>query len=234
MSGSPEPNDGASRWHWQLVDTARLQEIEGRPPADPYVFIERANGHVLLGVIGEADGPLTIGRHAQADLPIQSAEISRRHAIIENGFGLLWLTDAGSANGTFVNGTKIVADQRHRLKHRDTIRIADTTLRVRIHDVSGGQTRRAAPEPDWRVLTPRQRQFVLTLIELWPPTDRIQPPPTSPVLAEAMGVSRHAIKDYLSDIYDRLEPYGIPRDREGVAEAATRFEAQLRDVADED
>jgi FHA domain len=55
-----------------------------------------------VGVTGE----LVIGRD-NADLTIDDAEVSRRHAAVRLEGGQLEVEDLGSANGTFVNGSRI-------------------------------------------------------------------------------------------------------------------------------
>jgi FHA domain len=55
-----------------------------------------------VGVIDE----LVIGRE-NADLTIDDAEVSRRHVVVRLQGGQLEVEDLGSANGTFVNGSRI-------------------------------------------------------------------------------------------------------------------------------
>lgn len=69
---------------------------------------------VLRGVSGSYFGkviPLrsrtTIGRGSDCDIVLHEADMSRRHALIENTGEGLFLRDLGSANGTFVNGTPV-------------------------------------------------------------------------------------------------------------------------------
>src|SRR5437660_1586507 len=51
----------------------------------------------------------SIGRTPENDLVIEDTSLSRRHALIENFEGRFNLSDCGSSNGTFVNGTPITA-----------------------------------------------------------------------------------------------------------------------------
>lgn len=51
------------------------------------------------------DGELTIGRDPSNDVVIDSSTVSRRHALVRSTVGGWLLTDVGSSNGTYINGT---------------------------------------------------------------------------------------------------------------------------------
>ncbi len=51
--------------------------------------------------------PVTIGRSPPAELVLEGGTVSRRHCRLELNNGQLMLTDLGSTNGTFINGTRI-------------------------------------------------------------------------------------------------------------------------------
>jgi len=72
------------------------------------------------------DKPLIhIGRALDNDLVIENLSVSRRHAQIEDENGRFFVTDLGSANGTFVNGNRI---QKQPLKDQDEISIGKVKL----------------------------------------------------------------------------------------------------------
>jgi diguanylate cyclase (GGDEF)-like protein len=54
------------------------------------------------------DRELLLGRHPDADLPIRDEGVSRRHATIRVEAEEVLICDRGSANGTFVDGTRAV------------------------------------------------------------------------------------------------------------------------------
>jgi FHA domain len=62
----------------------------------------------LAGQKVEVDGDVTIGRQ-NADLTIDDAQLSRRHAVLRQLAGGLEVEDLGSSNGTFVDGRRIEA-----------------------------------------------------------------------------------------------------------------------------
>jgi pSer/pThr/pTyr-binding forkhead associated (FHA) protein len=49
----------------------------------------------------------TIGRAPDADVVVPHDDVSRRHALIYRERGQTWLRDLSSANGTFVDGSRI-------------------------------------------------------------------------------------------------------------------------------
>ena len=73
--------------------------------------------------------PTRVGRGAENGIRLDGDEfVSNRHAVIEPRPDGLWVSDAGSTNGTFVNGAR-VTDARL-LQDGDVIRIGQTDLKV--------------------------------------------------------------------------------------------------------
>ena len=56
--------------------------------------------------------------------------ISRKHCRITCVNGDYFIVDEGSANGTFVNGTKLVQGQRCRISRGDIVRLADSDFQI--------------------------------------------------------------------------------------------------------
>ena len=65
---------------------------------------------------------MLVGRHQDADLLIQSADISRRHAAFLLKEKALWVQDLKSSNGTFVNDLRI--EHETLLKQGDIVQFA--------------------------------------------------------------------------------------------------------------
>ena len=63
---------------------------------------------------------LSIGRYSENDIVLKDMSVSRNHATIEVRGQKLFVCDAGSKNGTIVNGTKAKSDE---LYHRDVVQI---------------------------------------------------------------------------------------------------------------
>lgn len=86
-------------------------------------------------VLGKPE--IVLGRGTSSDIPLADARVSRSHARIECSDDGCVLIDAGSGNGTLVNGTPV---ERARLSPGDLIRLGDSTLR---YEVAA-----ATPEPE--------------------------------------------------------------------------------------
>jgi hypothetical protein len=71
---------------------------------------------------------VTIGRGSRADVRLRDHSVSRRHASIELLEGQHLLRDAGSANGTFLNGLRLTAANAFALRDGDAVDIGATRL----------------------------------------------------------------------------------------------------------
>jgi serine phosphatase RsbU (regulator of sigma subunit)/pSer/pThr/pTyr-binding forkhead associated (FHA) protein len=69
---------------------------------------------------------VSIGRAAECTIPIKDRYLSRKHAEIVVVDGRWHLKDLGSANGTYLNGTRVERDMP--LKPGDRIRLGDTEI----------------------------------------------------------------------------------------------------------
>ena len=71
---------------------------------------------------------LTVGRGAQNELTLEHDDFaSARHARFEPRRDGVWVSDAGSTNGTFVNGARL--SKPRRLAPGDVVRVGSTDLR---------------------------------------------------------------------------------------------------------
>lgn len=68
----------------------------------------------------------SIGRASDCSIPIKDRYLSRKHAEIVVAGGEWVLKDCGSANGTYINGSRVERD--HRLHNGDRIRLGDTEI----------------------------------------------------------------------------------------------------------
>jgi hypothetical protein len=69
-----------------------------------------------------------IGRDAGNDIVINDEAASARHAILEFADGEWWVEDAGSTNGTLLNGQ--IVRSRGRVQYGDELGVGRVTLRL--------------------------------------------------------------------------------------------------------
>lgn len=72
--------------------------------------------------------PFTIGRTSQSDLMLDSPGISRNHARFFIDGGDLYVEDAGSTNGSYLNRDRLA--QAHKVQAGDIVHFAETECRV--------------------------------------------------------------------------------------------------------
>ena len=74
---------------------------------------------------------LSLGRYSKNDIVLQDMSVSRHHATIEVRGQKLLIFDAGSKNGTIVNGTKAKSAE---LYHGDVVQIGkNCRIKVSVH-----------------------------------------------------------------------------------------------------
>lgn len=96
-----------------------------RVPPDEDAWLEAADGRRY-----PINGSCSLGRSGANTIVLESAKVSRRHALIHlQNIGELWLIDFGSSNGTFLNNRRI--HHPIRLRDGDQITIGDQVLKIR-------------------------------------------------------------------------------------------------------
>lgn len=109
---------------------------------------------VLVGIVGPAKGRsfpveghgLKIGRADDNDVVITGDDgVSRYHATLLFQSGTLWLRDAGSRNGVYVNDRRVTDHKA--LSVRDRVRVGDSVFEVRWKGDEGGEEP-APPSPE--------------------------------------------------------------------------------------
>lgn len=174
-----------------MLPARRRGEPALLPSRRPAVRLRRvptlvAKNGPLAGQRLEVDDELSVGR-LEADVVVEDAELSRRHAVFRVVDGALEVEDLGSTNGTFVEGRRI--EEPTRLENGTRVKIgislfvaevepAVQTTRVReIPDGGATRLRPAPQEPGATVLRP-------AAAEAAPSTPTPAPPP-APAAAPA-------------------------------------------------
>ena len=95
---------------------------------------------------------LRIGRDLGNEVQIDDAGVSRQHARVLIHNGAIWVQDAGSRNGVFVNGER-VSDHRT-LKPGDNVGVGTFVFRVALPERDSG----AQPRPVFAAAPPPARR----------------------------------------------------------------------------
>jgi pSer/pThr/pTyr-binding forkhead associated (FHA) protein len=138
--GTPEPAEeaGEDAVPGQPEGEAGLDERgTEEPPEEAQVDAGEASGAQGTGVLRVREtgeefrvGPdgASVGRRADNDIVLSDAYVSGRHAIIAFQDGAFHLTDAGSTNGTLVDGSRLEPNVPVRLRGGEEIRMGQLTL----------------------------------------------------------------------------------------------------------
>ena len=76
------------------------------------------------------DRDMLVGRHQDADVVLQAADISRRHAGLSLKDNALWVQDLNSSNGTFVNDVRIAVETE--VKNGDSLSFASVQYTAQV------------------------------------------------------------------------------------------------------
>lgn len=100
--------------------------------------------------------PISIGRTAENVIQLDSAGVSKQHALITTGPDTLIVQDRKSRNGTFVNNQRVPAGGSLPLKSGDTLRIGSIDIHIQVNaDLSEAVTQVYARDADDDQMTMR-------------------------------------------------------------------------------
>jgi DNA-binding CsgD family transcriptional regulator len=183
-----------------------------------------AGAHLRVeGPLGPQTVPLqgtrfTVGKAPGNDLVLDDPSTSRLHLVLEPA-GPTWLaTDAGSTNGSWVNGKRI--GSAHALRDGDRIVVGAVTLVVAIDDPGRGTaTAVLSPPPP---LTHRERELLAALCRPVLEGGMLSEPASVREMAAALWVSESAVKKALGRLYSKFGLQDEERRRGHLAIAAIR------------
>lgn len=131
-----------------LIEKMTTQQLKSSPTS-ALRLAEPASSRPLLLYLRDETAPiainrlnnLVIGRDNADDLDdvvdidltpfgAQDLGVSRKHARIDARKEPPLIVDLGSANGTFVNGTKLIADKPHEIESGDELRLGRLVMRI--------------------------------------------------------------------------------------------------------
>ena len=97
----------------------------------------------LQGKVIDIKTSLSIGRNPGNDLQLEDLQISRQHAVIEQGENSTKVRDLNSGNGSFIGDRRII---EYKLSHGDIIRLGNQELRFETEDMTPEEEQKAAQE----------------------------------------------------------------------------------------
>jgi pSer/pThr/pTyr-binding forkhead associated (FHA) protein len=108
-----------------LDERVRSQAAAPARPTQPgrYIEVEGPDRSLLIPLVG---GVIHVGRGLAADLRLDEASVSRRHAILVNHHSGARVLDDRSSNGTFLNGRRITQAE---LQNGDVLVLGRLVLR---------------------------------------------------------------------------------------------------------
>jgi pSer/pThr/pTyr-binding forkhead associated (FHA) protein len=120
-----------------MILTPQQAAVLTGPRPDPVVVAPPSAGRLVVAAspslrAGESwdvdSHPVTAGRGGQNDIALPGDDFaSAQHARFVARGDEVWVEDAGSTNGTFVNGIRVARERR--LAHGDVVRVGETELR---------------------------------------------------------------------------------------------------------
>jgi len=173
----------------------------------------------------------TLGKAASNDVSVETdATVSRLHAVLERYAAGWAVRDLGSRNGTFINGERIWGERS--LRHGDELRIGKTRLLFRGDSADLAAATEApmlAPE-----LTNRERDVLVALCKPLLSGDAFSEPASVKQIADALVVTKAAVKQHLLRLYDKFHIFegDEPRRSRLANEAIHRGAVSLADLRD--
>lgn len=122
----------------------------------------------------EVRGDTIVGRSKKADLRIEEGFVSRRHARLWIESGGLMVEDLGSANGTFVNGSKVRDPTRLAPGDCVTFDAFEYHVEALAPRIEGDPNATGLDAPEEDDVTPAPAAFA------FPPADAARPAPSAP------------------------------------------------------
>lgn len=199
------------------------QRLRAEARGEPFlVHRDSAGAERLLPLAGMTR--VTVGRGAAVDVALDpDPEVSRLHAEIER-LGDNWvLADDGlSANGSYVNGERVIS--RRRLRDGDLLRFGETDVLFRAPGDPERDTRKAegAPAPE---LSPTQRTVLTALCRPFRDGGAYARPATNREIADEIYLSVDAVKSHLRALFAKLAVEGYPQNEKRLRLVERAFQS---------
>ena len=147
---------------------------------------------------------VSIGRADTNDVALVfDPTVSRLHAVIVNYRGGWCVRDVGSANGTYLNGERLLNEQL--LRPDDEIRVGATRIVFRSSAGPHLAANPTVPASDGAPqLTKREHDVLIALCRPLLGSETFAQPASNQTIAAELVVSNKAVKFHLGHLYDKL------------------------------
>jgi DNA-binding NarL/FixJ family response regulator len=163
-----------------------------------FVEVEGPEGHRLVELIADRS---TMGRATSNDVVVLlDPSVSRLHAVVERYPTGFCLRDLGSANGTFLNGERVMTEVR--LRAGDEIRLGNS--RLTFYAVGDDDLETTAVTQGPPALTRREHELLVALCRPVLAGGAFNQPASIRQLAAQMFVTEAAVKFHLANLYDKF------------------------------
>jgi pSer/pThr/pTyr-binding forkhead associated (FHA) protein len=147
---------------------------------------------------------VSIGRAETNDVSLTfDPMVSRLHAVIVRYRGGWCLRDVGSANGTSLNGRRVLSEQL--LRSGDEIRVGSTRIVFRASPGDHVATNATVQAGDRApLLTRRERDVLVALCRPLLGSESFAQPASNQEIARELTVSEAGVKFHLANLYDKF------------------------------
>ena len=120
---------GATQIFRALVATDSGEVPGGSPLSARPLYLIVVDGGIPGAMHRLSPGGNRLGRAHESGVQFSDPGVSRRHAtLVADAHGDVWLTDAGSTNGTFLNGSRLDPFTPERVRDGDRLRFGSTVV----------------------------------------------------------------------------------------------------------
>lgn len=111
-------------FRWMAADPA----AGGTRPTGRLLVLDSGETGLAPGDVLRLDGSTTLGRSPGSSIILTDSSISARHAVLTYEHGCWWVQDAGSTNGTQLNGNLV--ERKLPLRSNDVLTLGQVQLRL--------------------------------------------------------------------------------------------------------
>lgn len=174
---------------------------------------------------------VAIGRSESNQIVLDDPKVSRLHAAVERYPSGWSIRDLGSANGTSVNGSRLISE--HRLLNGDEVRLGSVRLVFRASGADRLEVTIGADDPAPQT-TKRERDVLIALCRPLMTSSSFAQAATIQEMADDLVVNPATVKFHLSNLYDKfgITEGGYSRRGHLANEAIRRGAVTMKDLQD--